>query len=696
MMHKIEANDPLARGADGYAENVRKLKELFPELVTEGPEGLAVNVDVLKGLVGDKTVTDVQEKFGLNWHGKRLARQLTLTPSLGTLRPCRDESVDWDTTQNLMIEGDNLEVLKLLKKSYAGKVKLIYIDPPYNTGKDFVYPDDFRDGIENYKRVTQQTQTSNPETSGRFHTDWLNMMYPRLKLARELLAVDGVLFVSCDERETHNLRHLLDGVFGAENFVNAICVKTKESSGASGGGEDKKLKKNVEMLAFYAKDLSVLVRNDVMRRELLSDLIAEKAAEGKSYEYRSVLVNEGARLLVKTVHDGGGDEIAVFRHSGYQIKTIAQMAADSDISSDAAYARFHFSVFRTTNAQTSIRTRVQEAMPEDEGLLSIEYLPKSEKDKGILTKKYFAGAQKDLLVWLRDTSSLEDGQVVKLEKSGTLWDDLKWTGMAKEGGVEFSNGKKPMAFVLRMLGMCTDPDEPSIILDFFAGSGTTAHAVMAQNAADGGNRRYILVQLPERLDPAKSEQKTAADFCDTLGKPRTIAELTKERLRRAAAKIRTENPLFAGDLGFRVFKLDSTNIAAWDPKPADLTGAIEQSLDHLKTDRSDDDVLYEILLKHGLDLALPIAERSIAGKAVYSVGAGTLLACLDRRITQADAEPLALGMIAWLQEMWPDVKDLQRERLCVFRDAAFAGDDVAKTNLAAILEQNGLADVRSL
>lgn len=195
-MERIQAGNELSMSTDGLAENIRKLKELFPELVTEAEGGHAINVDVLKGLVGDRTVTDAQEKYGLTWFGKRQARQLALTPSLGTLRPCKDESVDWDTTKNLMIEGDNLEVLKLLQKSYAGKVKLIYIDPPYNTGKDFVYPDDFRDGIENYKRVTQQTATSNPETSGRFHTTWLNMMYPRLKLAQLLLVRSGAIFVS--------------------------------------------------------------------------------------------------------------------------------------------------------------------------------------------------------------------------------------------------------------------------------------------------------------------------------------------------------------------------------------------------------------------------------------------------------------------------------------------------------------------
>jgi len=228
---KIEPTSPEAQSANIQTDNIAQLKALFPELLTEGPAGAAINVDVLKGLVGDATATDADEKYGLNWHGKRRARQLALTPSTGTLRPCPEDSVDWDTTQNLMIEGDNLEVLKLLQKSYAGKVKLIYIDPPYNTGKDFVYPDNFQDNIKNYLELTGQVEggvkiSSNTEASGRFHTDWLNMMYPRLKLARNLLREDGVIFISIDDSEVANLRQLADEIFGQESFLtNAIWQK---------------------------------------------------------------------------------------------------------------------------------------------------------------------------------------------------------------------------------------------------------------------------------------------------------------------------------------------------------------------------------------------------------------------------------------------------------------------------------------
>jgi adenine-specific DNA-methyltransferase len=262
----IAPTDPETRSADLLAENLEKLKALFPDIVTEGPHGPAVNVDVLKALVGDATVTDADEKYGLNWHGKRRARQLALTPSTGTLRPCPEESVDWETTQNLMIEGDNLEVLKLLQKSYAGKVKLIYIDPPYNTGKDFVYPDDFRDNIKNYLELTGQVEggrkiSSNTEASGRFHTDWLNMMYPRLKVAHGLLCKDGILLISIDDNEVNSLRHILNEVFGEENFIACMTWEKGRKNDA------KLLSVGHEYVLIYARSQARLREIKVLWRE---------------------------------------------------------------------------------------------------------------------------------------------------------------------------------------------------------------------------------------------------------------------------------------------------------------------------------------------------------------------------------------------------------------------------------------------
>lgn len=255
-MQIIDAQSPEAHSADLKAENIDKLKALFPELITEGPNGVAINQDVLKQLVGDATVTDADEKYGLNWHGKRAARQLALTPSTGTLLPCPNESVGWDNTQNLMIEGDNLEVLKLLQKSYAGKVKMIYIDPPYNTGKDFVYPDNFQDNIKNYLELTGQTEhgkkiSTNLESSGRFHTDWINMIYPRLKLARNLLKEDGVIFISIDSTEVANLRIVCDEVFGGECFIIDLIWKKRD-----GAPNDRNIGSVHEHILVYGKILS--------------------------------------------------------------------------------------------------------------------------------------------------------------------------------------------------------------------------------------------------------------------------------------------------------------------------------------------------------------------------------------------------------------------------------------------------------
>jgi len=646
-MKPLTATDPETKSPDLAAENLAKLRALFPELVTEGKDGVAVNLDVLKQLVGDQTVTDVEEKYGLNWHGKRRARQLALTPSTGTLRPCPEDSVDWDTTQNLMIEGDNLEVLKLLQKSYAGKVKLIYIDPPYNTGKDFVYPDNFRDNIQNYLELTGQTGeggrklSSNTEASGRFHTDWLNMMYPRLKLARNLLKEDGIICVSIADDEAHNLKSILSDIFGEENFI-ATCVWQKrysrENRGIIGDVHD--------YLVFFARDKEVYsqVRN-------LLPLTEESAAVYKNQNndpngrWRGIpMTAQGTRpnQMYKVIASGGAEHLPP---QGRCWSTI-----ESEYLKLRAAGRIWFGA--DGNGQPNIIRYLTEV----DGLVPWTWWPHEEVGHTDESKK--------------EVNSLFNG-------------------------VQVFDTPKPVRLLRRVLNLGTNPKVSDIVLDFFSGSGTTGHAVMAVNAADGGNRRYILVQLPEPLDPTNKDQKVAADFCDKLRKPRTIAELTKERLRRAGKKIREENPLFAGDLGFRVFKLASSNIRAWEPDREKLAETLEASIDHLKTDRTEQDILFELLLKLGLDLTVAMETKKVTGKSkqthsVHSIGAGTLLVCLSPSIPQADVEPLALGLVAWHKELKP-----AGETTVVFRDSAFA-DDVAKTNLTAILHQHGLETVRSL
>ncbi len=642
-MQKLTANDPESKSPDLAAANLAALRALFPELITEGADGVAVNLDVLKQLVGDQTVTDAEEKYGLNWHGKRRARQLALTPSTGTLRPCPEDSVDWDTTQNLMIEGDNLEVLKLLQKSYAGKVKLIYIDPPYNTGKDFVYPDNFQDNIKNYLELTGQTGeggkklSSNTESSGRFHTDWLNMMYPRLKLARNLLREDGVIFISIDDSEVANLRALCDEIFYPENFFATLTRRAMHTV----RNTSKDFNKHADFVLCYAKQKVWFTGSkDRYVRQIVdkTDNYRLDAHDGRGlYKLDPLYARNFYTPYTHTFENGMKWEAPEGSYPRYSQDSLREMECEDRI----VFGSGEIKAKRFLN-------EVQQGQPPNTIL--------SPEDVG-----FNSDGTKDL--------------------SSTL------------GADKVFSQPKPTKLVAFLSALMRTPD--CVVLDFFAGSGTTGHAIMAQNAAEAQNKRFILVQLPELLDTNDTDQKVAADYCDKLGKSRTIAELTKERLRRAGKKIREENPLFAGDLGFRVFKLASSNIRAWEPDRDKLAETLEASIEHLKTDRTEQDILFELLLKLGLDLCVPIETKKIEGAKkqahdVHSIGGGSLLVCLSPAIPQADVEPMALGLVAWHKQLNP-----AGETTVVFRDSAFA-DDVAKTNLTAILHQHGLESVRSL
>lgn len=643
-MKKIGPDDPEARSADVLGENIQQLRTLFPGAFTEGK----VDFDVLKQLLGG-AVDEREEKYGLNWHGKRQARQLALTPSTGTLRPCPEDSVDWDTTQNLMIEGDNLEVLKLLQKSYAGKVKLIYIDPPYNTGKDFIYPDNYRDNIRNYLELTGQVDgnhrklSSNTEASGRFHTDWLNMMYPRLKVASTPLAPAGAIFISIDDNELSNLKLVCDEVFGAECFAGCVARAT----GTPTGGGFRVLVNETDNVLIYLKQPDA----EISGTSFSDDDAAIYDREDTNGKY-----------LIRSLRRTGGEDRREDRPSMYY------------------------------------------GIPAPDGTLLYPVGPTGYQSRWICgQERYEEMRAANLIEWQCITrEGSEHWQVYqkfylegRLKQPSNLWDGLEGNKKATRALKELFDGEKvfsspkPVGMLRHILQMAA-ADGSSIILDFFAGSGTAAHAVMEYNASDSGSRRYILVQLPEPLDASRKDQEAAAGFCAQLGKPDNIAEVTKARLRRAAAKIREENPEFTGDLGFRVFKLDTSNIRTWEPDRDDLDKSLLEHLEHVEHDRSEDDILYELLLKLGLDLCVPIEMRAIAGKSVRSVGAGTLIACLAEEIDRQDVEPLALGIAEWRAELAP-----AGETTVIFRDSAFA-DDVAKTNLTAILEQRGLGNVRSL
>ncbi|MCK8781886.1 site-specific DNA-methyltransferase [Rhizobium sp. NTR19] len=627
-MKKLELNDPETKSADVVSENISALQSLFPDAFCEGK----VDFDVLKQLLGG-AIDDREEKYGLNWHGKRQARQIALTPSVGTLLPCPEDSVDWERSRNLVIEGDNLEVLKLLQKSYSRKVKLIYMDPPYNTGGDFVYPDDFTDSIKSYLNLTGQIGgdgkiSTNVESSGRFHTSWLNMMYPRLRLAKSLLTDDGLIFVSIDDGELANLRLAMDDIFGEERFLATFIWKSrqnKDNRTVTGASVDH------EYIVAYGSRIRGSRRNVQQYSNIDNDPRGDWASANMvGIATADRRPNLHYDLINPTTGINYGCPDMGWR---YDRTTMARLIAEDRIlwpqSAEGRPRRKAF-LSELESEFTGFSTVVGEALFTRDGTADID----------------------------------------------KLFD------------VRVFNFPKPVQLIRTVIEQATFDDD--IVVDLFAGSGTTAHATMLQNTLDKSARRFITVQLPEPLDPRNRDQKTAADFCAQIGKPQNIAELTKERLRRAGRKLRTESPSFDGDVGFRVFKLAQSNIRAWEPVPSDLEGTLLANAEHIVPGRTEKDILYELLLKLGLDLCVSIETREIAGKTVHAIGGGALIACLADGLTKDVVESLSAGIVAWWKELAPAV-----ETRVVFKDSGFA-DDVAKTNMAAILNQNGILDVRSL
>ena len=531
----------------------------------------------------------------------------------------------------------------------------------YNTGKDFIYPDNYRDNIKNYLELTGQTDgenrkmSSNTEASGRFHTDWLNMIYPRLKLARNLLRSDGMIAVSVDDTEVGNLCRVLDEVFGEEQFQAQVVVQSNKR-----GQTYKQIAKTHEFLVIYSKseylELNELEKDSGMLpfkdTSGAFDLWGLRNRNPKFGRFNRPNLFFPIYVLPDSIDECGYSRIAVTPEDDKSVKVLPRNSEGED-------GCWRWSKDKISTYDLKASSPVLVAKKRQDGEWNI--YQKSRKSTTRVKS-----------IW-SDTKFINEQGTVELGHLGM--------------GDVFDH-PKPVALAQRCLFLGTGPDD--IVMDFFAGSGTTGHATLAQNTVDGGHRQYILAQLPEPLDPREREQKVASDFCDELGKPRNIAELTKERLRHAATKIKDKNPMFTGDLGFRVFKLDTSNIRAWEPDRDDLEQTLLDSIDHIKPNRSEEDILYELLLKLGFDLCGPIETRTIAGKSVRSIGAGTLIACLDENIAWEKVEPLALGIAAWHAQISP-----AGDSTVVFRDSAFQ-DDVAKTNLAAILKQHELGNVRSL
>ena len=620
-------------------ENIQKLKALFPEIVTEGK----VDFEKLQQVLGEY-VEDSDERYNFSWNGKGQALRLSQTPSLGTLRPCKEESKNWDTTENLYIEGDNLEVLKLLQKSYYGKVKMIYADPPYNTGKDFVYPDDFYDSLENYKKITGQVDdngkavSTNTETSGRYHTDWLNMMYPRLRLSRNLLSDDGVIFISIDDNEIENLKKICNEVFGEDNFIAQLNIIT----GANQSGEGVNIQKNVEYCLVYAKSRDLVIINKV-----------DKTQE----TFRNL---NDAPTSLETRPDMG--------YTIYYNENTNDIIPVKDYDKEKIHLNVEEHVYTT-----------------DKFLILRGYIPLR---PGMRNKKLHRWR------WGFETFLERKDEITVLKKNGNYGVYFKQEGFnAPKNYHNFSAGTielkklfdetkvfdypKNTEFIKYLIKLGSNSD--SVILDFFSGAATTAHAVMQLNSEDGGNRRFIMVQLPESTDEHSEAYK--AGYMN-------ICEIGKERIRRAGEKIKEEKGLEAQnlDIGFKVLKLDTSNIRKWQPDYDNLERSLLDHVNNYVEGRTELDVVYEIMLKYGIDLTYPVEEFTIAGKKVYSIGFGMLMICLDDEITTE----IANGILEKIKQLKPEGK-----KRVVFKDNGFKTDS-NKTNIKEILKSGGIEEFITL
>lgn len=623
------------KSMDLTAENIAQLKKLFPEAVTEGK----VDFEVLKALLGGEVETR-QEYYKFTWNGKEAARTYAYTPSKGALRPCVEESSGKDGTpgkfdsDNLYIEGDNLEVLKLLQGSYHKKIKMIYIDPPYNTGKDFVYPDNYQDSIKNYKKLTSQTDTegkstrANPETSGRYHTDWLNMMYPRLILARNLLTDDGVIFISIDDSEQDNLKKLCNEVFGEENFVAQLVWQRAFAP----KNDAKYISNSHDYVLMVSKSIESFKIGRLKRTEE-----ANARYSNPDNDPRGVWMSSD--ISVKTYNE----------ECDYPITTPSGRIVEPPtgrcwrLSKNAFLERLH-------------DNRIWFG-PDGNGTPRI---------KRFLSELKFDGMAPTSIMFYKEVGHSQEGaqEVTKLLDAGAF------------------DGPKPVRLLDRLLTLA-NLHRDAIILDFFSGSATTAHAVMQLNAEDGGNRKFIMIQLPEPCEEGTEAAKAGY---------KNICEIGKERIRRAANKLREEKPLDCQgkDMGFKVFKLDTSNLREWNPNSDTLAQDLLDAVNNILAGRTTEDLLYEVLLKCNLPLTLPIEERKVEcvianGKTqtntIYVVGMGALAICLDENIPQTIAEE-----IVKLRNEYAPVVPMQ----VVFRDNGF--DDVSKTNALQILKQAGFEE----
>lgn len=595
--------------ADGTMQNIERIAQLFPNCVTEvmkdGKETLAIDFDRLRQELSDHVVEGNDERYQFTWPDKRKAQLAANAPVSATLRPCREESVDFDTTGNLYIEGDNLDVLKCLKETYSGKIKMIYIDPPYNTGNDFVYNDDFAESASEYLANSGQYDdqgnrlVTNTESNGRYHTDWLNMIYPRLKVARDLLTDDGVIFISIDENEVSNLKRIGAEVFGENNFVGAVIWERAFSP----KNDAKYLSDSHDYILIFAKNINMFAIGKLPRTE-------EMNARYKNPD---------------------NDPRGPWSSGDLTAKTYSA-AYDYPITTPSG------KIISPTNGRSWVTSK--------------DNMLKLIKDNRI----WFGENGDNTPRYKRFLSEMNDGVVAT-----TIW-KYEDVGHSQEGRQElkklfndkgYFDGPKPIRLLSRVFQIA-NLSKNDIILDFFSGSASTAHALIKLNAEDGGNRKFIMVQLPEQTD-AKSEAYKAGY--------KNICEIGKERIRRAGKKIKAENPnATALDTGFRVLKLADSNMLDVYYSPAEV---VQQDLfaqaDNIKSDRTPEDLLFQVMLELGVLLDSKIEVQQVAGKQIYNVADGFLIACFDKGVTDEVITAIAK----------------QHPQYAVLRDSSYADDSTA-------------------
>lgn len=665
-------------------ENFRKLAAMFPNAVTEtinenGEVVRAIDKDVLMQEIACSVVDGNEERYQFTWPDKKKSVLLANAPINKTLRPCREESVDFDTTENLYIEGDNLEVLKLLQETYLGKIKMIYIDPPYNTGSDsFVYDDDFSMSMEEFAKasgvededgnIVHNIQTNN-EANGRFHTDWLNMMYPRLKICKTMLKDDGVLFISIDNNEISNMKKLCDEVFGESSFVTIIHAQMSTVQGqkvrAAKAGN---IVKNGEHILVYSRNGS----KNIGKRPLLDPVKYDN-------HYSKMLKRQSDGVFTEINLTDAISQRSDIMQELYALNLIgknnASALSSTNIQSYYEYSPL-FKQFVKENAENIVRVHDSVDVPKsffEKMQDGVVYLYTTDSRSYLVSKDGKTGVSQRIA--LSDKLSIADdfyGTFGPTTIRGDWWAGfyLDMGNVSKEGNVNYDNGKKPVRLIKQLIDFCTEDGD--IILDFFSGSATTTHAAMVVSSDSNSKRNFIMVQLDENLDAslkdatAESKKSIVATikFLDSIGQPHILSEIGKERIRRAGKQIKEDSPLTTQDLdiGFRVLKCDTSNMKEVYYNPAEYEASLFSSLeDNIKEDRTPEDLLFQVMLDLGVLLSSKIEETTIAGKKVFNVEDNYLIACFDSDVTEETITAIAK----------------QKPYYFVMRDSSMANDSVA-------------------